>query len=252
MKISWKISDYVEPLSTYAGDIDWIFELVFWFVVFWTLLCFAAFFYLLWKYRERPGHSAQYVTGETKEEKRWITIPHMLVLVCDVFIIVGAVQVWYKVKQDKPPADRTIEVIAQQWGWTFIDPGPDNELGTADDIATVDDMYIEQHLDYHFKLQSRDVLHSFSVPIFRLKQDALPGREITGWFNATGKGGDLGGYLVEMDDGLGEHKVYDIQCAEMCGIGHGIMGARIHILDTEEYVTWQQHNKLATDQLASN
>ena len=250
MEISWKISDYVDSLSTYSADIDGIFGLIFWMVAFWTILCFVAFFYLLWRYRECPGHTAQYVTGETKEEKRWVTIPHFLVLICDVFIIVGAVQVWYKVKQDKPPADRTIEVIGQQWGWTFIDPGEDNELGTADDIATVDDLYIEEGLDYHFKLNSRDVLHSFSIPVFRLKQDALPGREITGWFHATGTGEN--GFMMDLDDGLGERMVYDVQCAEMCGIGHGIMNARIHILDKDEYVTWQQHNKPSGDQLASN
>ena len=86
------IEQYVDSLSTYAADIDGVFTLIFWLVAFWTTLCFAAFFYLLWKFKARPGQKAQYVTGETKDEKRWVTIPHFLVLICDVFIIIAAVQ----------------------------------------------------------------------------------------------------------------------------------------------------------------
>jgi cytochrome c oxidase subunit 2 len=254
--ITWKISELVDSLSTYSADIDGVFELIFWMVAFWTTLCFMAFFYLLWKYRARPGQKALYVAGESKEEKRWVTIPHFLVLICDVFIIIAAVRVWYDVKQDQPEViDRQIRVIAQQWGWTFVDPGPDNEFDTDDDIVSVDDLYIQQGINYEYILTSRDVLHDFSVPVFRLKQDALPGREITGWFQATGNGAK--GYMVNggpdsdsvvnLDDGLPEHKVYDVQCAEMCGIGHGIMNARIHILDESQFETWKDYNNPLRD-----
>jgi cytochrome c oxidase subunit 2 len=67
---------------------------------------------------------------------------------------------------------------------------------------------------------SRDVLHSFSVPMFRLKQDAVPGRTITGWFHATRPGN------------------YDIQCTQMCGIGHGLMAARIIVETPEQHSAW--------------
>ena len=60
-----------------------------------------------------------------------------------------------------------------------------DKLDTADDIATVDELHVEVNKIYHFKLESRDVLHNFSVPVFRLKQDAIPGRVITGWFEPT-------------------------------------------------------------------
>ena len=70
---------------------------------------------------------------------------------------------------------------------------------------------------YHFELQSRDVIHNFSVPVFRLRQDAMPGRTIKGWFKPTKTGS------------------YDIQCAEMCGYGHGIMGAAITVHTKESY-----------------
>jgi cytochrome c oxidase subunit 2 len=139
-----------------------------------------------------------------------------------VVIIIFAVQAWYNVKQRLPDADSTIRIIGQQWAWTFQHPGADNELDTDDDIFTVDDLHVEVGQTYHFRLESRDVLHSFSVPVFRIKQDAIPGRAITGWFTPTG---------------TGEH---DVQCAEICGIGHGVMAARIHIEEPDEHAAWIQ------------
>ena len=168
------------------------------------------------------------LTGKEKHVKRWITIPHGLVLLCDVAIVWGAVVVWMNVKQTLPPADSTIRVIGQQWAWTFQHPGADNELDTADDIFTVDELHVEVDKVYHFRLESRDVLHSFSIPIFRLKQDAVPGRSITGWFEPTVTG------------------EYDLQCAAICGIGHGVMAARIHIEDATQHAQWVADNSSST------
>lgn len=214
--------------STYAGSIDGVIILVALLVGFWFLLAEGIFFWLIWKFRARPGEKSQYLTGKEKHVKRWITIPHALVLVCDVFIIIASVRVWYNVKQQLPEADSTIRVIGQQWAWTFQHPGPDNELDTDDDIYTVGDLHVEVEKTYHFRLESRDVLHSFSVPVFRLKQDAIPGRSITGWFEATDTG------------------EYDVQCAEICGIGHGIMAARIHIEDAQAHAQWIADASAAT------
>jgi len=214
------IEHYLPVGSTYAGDIDSLVMLIFWLVGFWFILCELAFFYLIIKFRKKDGVKSQYVTGEEKSQKRWISWPHMLVLVCDVFILVGAVRVWYDVKQDLPPAQETVRVIAQQWAWTFVHPGLDGQLDTADDIATVNQLHLEVNKLYHYKLESKDVLHNFSVPVFRLKQDAIPGRMITGWFEPTITG------------------EYDIQCAEICGIGHGLMPARVIIKTKEEQAAW--------------
>ena len=214
------LSYYMDAVSTYASDIDNLITLIAVLVGFWFLLAEGIFFLFLMKFRHKPGHKAQYVSGELKHEKRWVTIPHLLVLVCDVFIIIGAVRVWVDVKQTLPPPDSVVRVIGQQWTWTFQHPGPDNKLDTDDDITTTDELHVEVGKTYHFKLGAVDVLHSFSVPVFRLKQDAVPGREITGWFKATKTG------------------EYSIQCAEMCGIGHGIMGARIFIESPTEHTAW--------------
>ncbi|MFZ5478470.1 MAG: cytochrome c oxidase subunit II [Myxococcota bacterium] len=210
----------VVPASSFAKDIDSVFSLVFWMVGFWYVLTNIVFVWLLVKYRARRGVKALYVTGNEHHLKRWIEWPHYLIILCDVVIIVAAVRVWYMVKQDAPPADAEIRIVSQQWAWSFQHPGKDGKLDTEDDIKTVDTVHVELDKTYHFKLESRDVLHSFSVPAFRLKQDAVPGRVISGWFKPTRAG------------------EYDLQCAEICGIGHGIMGARIVVDTPSEHAAW--------------
>lgn len=210
--------------SSFAGDIDAIIVLIAILAGFWFLVAEIVLFWLVIKFRRSKNPKAMYITGEEKHQKRWIQIPHNMILVCDVAIIAVAIGVWYKVKQDLPPADATVRIVAQQWGWHFTHPGPDLQLGTADDIETVDELHVKVDSTYHFKLESLDVLHSFSVPVFRLKQDAIPGREITGWFKPTKAG------------------VHDIQCAEICGIGHGLMPARIHIESEQDHAAWVSQN----------
>ena len=216
------IEDYVVAGSTYAKDVDNLIYLVGVLVGFWFIACEGMFFWLIFRFRARDGVRTQYISGEKKNHHRWISIPHLLVLVCDVFIIVGAVRVWYDVKQHLPPAEHEVRVIGQQWVWSFVHDGPDGVLGTDDDIATTDDLHLEVNKVYHYKLEAVDVLHSFSIPIFRLKQDAIPGRIITGWFEATVTG------------------TYDIQCAEICGIGHGIMAGRVVIESPEAHTAWME------------
>jgi cytochrome c oxidase subunit 2 len=217
--------------STYARDIDFVFALILVLVGFWFLLSEVVFFWLIFRFRKRDGQRAQYIAGEIKSEKRWITIPHFLVLLCDVVIIVFAVRVWYDVKQALPPAQETVRVVAQQWAWTFVHPGPDAQLDTPDDIAKINELHVRNDTLYHFQLTSKDVLHSFSVPVFRLKQDAIPGRVITGWFHPNRPG------------------QYDIQCTEICGIGHGLMPARLFVETAEQHAAWMQQH--ATISLAA-
>jgi cytochrome c oxidase subunit II len=214
--------------SSYASSIDGLILLIGWIVGVWFVIAEAVFFYLIFRYRHRDGHKGEYITGEEKHQKRWITIPHGLVLICDIFIIVGAVRVWYEIKQDLPTPDAEVRIIGQQWAWSFVQPGLDGQLDTADDIKTVDDLHVEVGKTYHYHLEARDVLHDFSVPVFRLKQDAIPGRVITGWWKATKPG------------------TFDIQCAEICGIGHGLMFGRIHVESPEEHTAWMQANTPVT------
>lgn len=212
--------------SSFADDIDMVFSVIFWIVFFWFLLAEGVFFYLIFRFRKKEGVRAQYITGELKSEKRWITIPHNLILVFDVIIVIAAVKVWYTVKQDLPdaPDKQIVRIVAQQWAWTFVHPGPDGQLDTPDDIAKINELHVQVDRLHHFQLESKDVVHSFSVPVFRLKQDAIPGRVITGWFTPTKTG------------------EYDIQCTEICGVGHALMPARIFIETADQHAAWVASN----------
>jgi cytochrome c oxidase subunit 2 len=216
----------VPAASTYADDIDMVFSVIFWIVGAWFLLAQGVFLWLIVRFRKKDGVKAQYISGELKSEKRWITIPHNLILVFDVIIVVAAVKVWYDVKQHLPeaPDQQVIRVVAQQWAWTFVHPGADGKLDTQDDIAKVNEMHVQVDRLHHVKLESKDVLHSFSVPVFRLKQDVIPGRVITGWFTPTKTGS------------------YDIQCTEICGIGHALMPAKIVIETADQHAAWVAQN----------
>lgn len=211
---------YMQQASTYAADVDNLILLIAVIVGFWFVAAELLFFWLLWRYRARDGVKAAYVAGETKREKRWVSYPHYAVLAFDILILIFALRVWNDIKISAPPGEERVRVIAQQWAWTFVHAGPDGVLDTADDIRTVDDMHVQLDRTYHFELHSRDVVHSFSVPVFRLKQDAVPGRAIVGWFRPTQ---------------VGE---FDIQCAEICGIGHGLMPARLIVSTPEDHQAW--------------
>lgn len=212
----------VASASSYSGDVDALFILVSVLVGVWFIAVEAMFFWLLFRFRAKDGVPAQYITGKEKHLKQWINIPHTLVLVCDIIIIIAAIRVWVTIKQTLPPADRTVRVMSQQWAWTFTDPGLDGKIDTKDDIRTTDEMHVEVGKTYHFLLESKDVVHSFFIPVFRMKQDADPGRIYTGWFKPTKTGS------------------FDILCAEICGIGHGVMGAKLVVDTAEEYAAWEQ------------
>jgi len=208
--------------SSFAPKVDFLIDLIFVIVTFWFVVAQAIFFYFIFRYSRKRNPRAGYVTGETHEETKWVHWAHYFVIACDLVIIFFSMQVWYHIKQELPPADHTIRVVGEQWAWRFTDPGADNKLDTADDINTIDEVHVEVDKVYHFQLEAKDVVHSFSVPAFRLKQDAVPGRVITGWFKPTREGG------------------YDVQCTQMCGIGHGIMGGRIIVESHEKHAAWVQ------------
>ncbi|MDE2781718.1 MAG: cytochrome C oxidase subunit II [Gemmatimonadota bacterium] len=223
-EFSW-FDSLVEVGSSYAEQIDGLILTVLIIVGIWFLAAEYIFLHFILKFRAKPGRRGEYIDGKNKRHKRWITIPHLCVLAFDVLIILVSFRVWYNIKMDLPEdPDAVIRVIGQQWAWTFQHPGADGELDTPDDIFTVDELHVENEKTYHFELQSTDVLHSFSVPVWRIKQDAIPGRTITGWFEPTRTGR------------------YDVQCAEICGFGHGVMAAHVMVEDAETHAAWVAAN----------
>ena len=218
------LNSLLPAASTYAGDIDFLFDVITLLVgIPFLIACFLFFSFIL-RFKKKEGVPAMYITGTEHQYMKWIHRAHVPILAFDVVIVVLAVQVWYAVKQDLPEMESTVRVTAQQWAWTFQHPGPDNVLDTADDIRTVNELHVAKDTLYHYKLESLDVLHNFSVPVFRLKQDSIPGRVITGWFEPTLAG------------------EYDIQCAEICGIGHGLMPARLFVESPSQHSAWVEAN----------
>ena len=147
----------------------------------------------------------------------WVMIPVVIIAVFDFGIDIVNHRIWTDIKINMPETTQTVRVTGRQWLWQFTYPGPDGKLDTADDINTVNTLHIKKGAKTKFELHAADVLHSFSIPAFRLKQDAIPGRVITGWFEGTLEGN------------------YDLQCAEICGLGHTAMGARAIVHSAEEF-----------------
>lgn len=218
---------WIKGLSSYAADVDGLFWLVTTIVGIWFLVAQGVVFYFALRYRRKEGVKAAYITGKSWKELNWVFIPVALVVLCDGWIDVATAGVWHNMKESLPKADQTVGVTAQQWAWTFRHEGPDGKLNTADDIVTVDDLHVVVGKTVHVDLRSKDVVHSFCIPVMRFKQDTIPGRSITGWFKPTTPG------------------VYDIQCTQICGIGHGYMAARCTVQTQAEFDAWMKEKAAA-------
>jgi cytochrome c oxidase subunit 2 len=211
---------FPENVSTYGGDIDGLFYLIFWIVGVWFVLTEAALLYFVVRYRRRPGGAARHIAGETATQAAWVLVPACIVLLLDLAIDFAGGRVWATVKERLPDGGAEVRVIAKQFNWEFRYPGPDGRFDTADDLALDNDLHVPVNTDVRALLASKDVLHSFFIPNVRLKQDVVPGREISAWFNVTKAG------------------TYEIVCAELCGFGHYTMRGRLVALAPAEYRAW--------------
>jgi cytochrome c oxidase subunit 2 len=113
-----------------------------------------------------------------------------------------------------------VEVNAQQWSWAFRYPGPDGQFNTADDAVTLDDLRVPLGRPVVLELAATDVVHSFSLPNFRIKQDAVPGQINRMWFQAKVPGR------------------YEIVCQQLCGVSHYKMRGLLTVLAPDDYRRW--------------
>ena len=209
-----------ENVSTFGGDIDWLFHLIYAITAITGILVFVALIAFLVMYRDRPGRRARYTHGNTTLEIVWTIVP-ALILVVLTFLSVPA---WSKIKMSQPPTDLVILVNAKQFNWQVFYPGSDGKFGTADDKQFLDEMHVPVNKPVKVILKSQDVIHSFFVPSFRIKQDAVPGREISAWFDATKPG------------------KYEWPCAELCGFGHSGMKGWVYVHTPADYEKWAAEN----------
>ncbi|MFQ5658352.1 MAG: cytochrome c oxidase subunit II [Candidatus Methylomirabilales bacterium] len=209
-----------ENVSTYGGDIDFVLYLIYYITAGWFFLTIGLIGLFLLLYRRREGHRATYVHGNNLAQSAWILVPGLIVLVMDLWIDFHSARVWEAVKIHTPPGDIRVQVTGKQFNWEILYPGPDGQFGTADDLQVDNELHVPVGKVVRVTLKSKDVIHSFFLPNLRLKQDAVPGREIEAWFEATKPG------------------LYEIPCAELCGFGHSGMVGYLTVHSAEDYEKW--------------
>jgi cytochrome c oxidase subunit 2 len=205
-----------ENVSTYGNDIDRLFYLIYYITgatFFLVAVTMVAFLIL---YRHREGRPARYTHGNTTLEIIWTIVPAVILVVLSFM----SQATWGHIKGHMPPADVHVQVTAKQFNWEVTYPGPDGKLGTKDDLEMENEVHVPVNKVILVHLKSKDVIHSFFLPNFRLKQDAVPGREIQAWFQATKPGR------------------YELPCAELCGFGHSGMRGWVYVHPADEYDKW--------------
>jgi cytochrome c oxidase subunit II len=210
----------LEPgFSTYSADIDRLYYIILFITGVVFVLTEFLLVYFLIKYRKREGQPAAYTHGSTKAEIIWTGIPFVIVVAL-AFMSMG---VWERIKDPRvfPEDGYEISVSSRQFEWETRYPGADGQLGTADDFTLLNLMHVPANRPVVVHLESEDVIHSFFIPEFRLKQDAVPGMTIPIWFEATQAG------------------EYTLGCAELCGIGHYRMSGRVIAQSAAEFSAWE-------------
>jgi cytochrome c oxidase subunit 2 len=206
-------------VTTFAGDIDRIYYIILAITGVAFVVVQAALIWFLIRYRARPGRKAHYTHGSLTAEVIWTTVTAVTVVILGLM----SGRVWDRIKgHDSVPAGALpYAVHARQFEWNTTHPGPDGVLGTADDIAVRNQLHIPVNRPVVITLTAEEVIHSFNVHAFRVKQDAVPGMSIRVWFEATEPG------------------EYEIACAELCGMGHYRMRGVVFVHTEESYQRWQ-------------
>jgi cytochrome c oxidase subunit 2 len=195
-----------EQASTMASRVDALYIFLLIVTGMMTLLIFVCLVYFAARFRYRPGIPAEQIEGSTALEITWSTIPFLIFMVIFAW---GAV-VYFK--ERTPPADSTeVYVVAKQWMW---------KLEHAEGQREINELHVPVGRDVKMIMTSQDVIHSFFVPAFRIKQDVVPGRYTVAWFRATKPG------------------VYHLFCAEYCGTQHSGMVGSIVVQEPAQYEAW--------------
>ena len=227
-----------ECVTVGGKKVDSLLNFIFYLTGAVFLLTQAVYIYYLVKYRKRPGSKAYYSHGNNKLEIIWTAIPTAIF----IGLVIYSNRLWSELHSE-PPADSVkVDIVSYQFGWDMRYPGADGKLGKVDtklysvdnkfalvpdDPAGADDfssteLVIPVGKPVHIYLHSRDVIHSFYVPQFRLYQAAVPGRTIAWvWFETTKTGN------------------FQLACSQICGSGHYNMKAPIRVVTQEEFDKWQ-------------
>ena len=211
LAIDW----FPEAASFQADKIDTLYDVL--------IICSVPIFvgvmtvvlYCVWRFRMRPGQEnmdGPPIHGNTRLEIIWTALPALMMLALCVYS--------YAVLQDiedapaNAPEALEIRVVGEQFTWTFFYPGEGEE-----EIAS-SRLYLPVDQPINFKVQSKDVIHDFWVPAFRMKIDAVPGIDTSLQVTPTKEGN------------------FPVVCAELCGLGHSVMRQQAIVMPADEFETW--------------
>lgn len=204
-----QIQLFPEQASTLAPRVDAVLFYVLGMSAFFSLLIACLVIYFAIRYRRRsPNQIGAVIHGSMMLELFWTLIPLGLMMV----LFVWGANVYFAIA--RPPDDALdIYVVGRQWMWKIQHPEGQREINT---------LHIPVDQPVKLTMTSEDVIHSFFVPAFRTKQDAVPGRYSTTWFQATKPG------------------TYRLFCAEYCGTEHSRMVGNIIVMKPADYQKWLQ------------
>jgi len=191
-----------------APPIDKAYDFIFWFSVVFTVAITAALVYFIVKYRRKPGVRPEPTGHFMKLELFWTITPTIF-----IFFLFHAGFTGYIRNATAAEGATEIRVRGKKWSWEFEYPTGDREPG---------ELTLELGRPYKMILSSEDVLHSFYIPEFRMKRDAVPGQYSFIQFTPT-KAGDA-----------------HVFCAEYCGTSHSGMLAKVKVLPHDQYKEWEK------------
>jgi cytochrome c oxidase subunit II len=192
--------------SSLANNVDALYIFLIAVTGFFTLVIFALIAVFAIKYRQRPGARATQIEGSYALEATWTLIPFgifMLMFVWGAAVYMNEVQ---------PPANAMdVFVVGKQWMWKTQHP---------EGVREINQLHVPVGRDVKLTMISQDVIHSFYIPAFRIKQDVLPGRYTSIWFHAIKPG------------------TYHLFCAEYCGTLHSGMIGEVIVMEPSQYAAW--------------
>jgi cytochrome c oxidase subunit 2 len=205
--------------STGAGNVDALYIFLILLCGFVCMAIFTMIVVFALRYRRQAGREAEQIEGSSALEITWSVVP------LGIFMVIFAWGAFIFFQERTPPRDATpIYVVAKQWMW---------KLEHVEGQREINELHVPVGRDIEMIMTSQDVIHSFYVPAFRIKQDVLPGRYTTAWFRATKPG------------------VYHLFCAEYCGTQHSGMIGQVVVMEPAQYQAWLSGGT-STGSLASN
>lgn len=226
-------------VNMFGHEIDFIFYVILWLTGVTAVAVFSVMIFFIVKYRAKPGVPAIHSHGNNALEVIWTTIPVFIFLALAIY---GNEQ-WTQMRLRTPPADALpVAVVGEQFGWNVRYPGPDGKLAKMDaekvgkenpfgvdpadpngkdDFTTYGELVFPVGRPVRLYLGSKDVIHAFYVPEFRLYQDMVPGRVYDFvWFKTEATG----------------H--FQLACNQLCGQGHYKMFGKLSVVPEAEYESW--------------